>query len=203
MSDYDENKMAEYAKLSDGAYGVKDVDGYDVDNELSNSNRTVYVKDGKAVVSFRGTDLSSKKNKWKDLGNDALIAVGLQDLSSRFRKSNQITNKAIEKYGKENVSLTGHSLGGSQALYVHTKTGLDTHAFNAGISPLDVRRSGGQFTPERVLSLFKKPKYSDNAHSYVTRNDLVGGLSPLIKGLNTHIVGQKDRNAHSLKNFFR
>lgn len=201
MSGYDEVTMQEFAKLSDGAYGKKDVDGYEIDHELSNSNRTVYHKDGKAVVSFRGTDLSGSKNRWKDLGTDALLAFGLQDLSTRFQNAKKTTDQAISKYGKDNVSLTGHSLGGAQALYVHQKTGVDTHAFNPAVSPIDVRRSGGQFTPEKALSLFGKTRMKSNALSYITRNDLVGGLAPLLKGMKTHIIPQKVKSAHALKNF--
>jgi hypothetical protein len=77
-----------YAKLAAGSYGQKDVEGYDIDKELSNRNRTVYVdKDtGKAVVSFRGTDLSGS-SRWGDLGTDALIAMGLGKHSDRMKNA--------------------------------------------------------------------------------------------------------------------
>jgi hypothetical protein len=198
---FDEATMREYAQLADGAYGRKGVDGWELDTDLSNSNRAVYHKDGKAVVSFRGTDLSGSKNRWKDLGTDVLLALGLESMSTRFQNAKKTTDAALTKYGEGNVSLTGHSLGGSQALYVHQKTGLDTHAFNPGVSPLDVFRSGGQMDESFVLSGFPKKTMGRNARAYITRTDLIGGLAPLTKGLKTIVIGQKTRSPHSIKNF--
>ena len=191
------------ASLADGAYGQKEVAGHTIDKELSNGNRSVYVnnKTGKATVSFRGTDLSGKKNRWKDLGTDALVGLGLQNLSSRHRNAVKTTRLAVAKYGKDNVNLVGHSLGGSQALYAHQKTGLDAHAFNPCVSPLDVARSSGGFTGKHVASVFNKPELKSNAHLYYTKKDWIGGLAQHLTGGTHHVVKQTQKNAHSLKNF--
>jgi hypothetical protein len=204
-NDYNEDNMFQYAILSEGAYGKhgKEVEGYSIDPELSNQHRTTYVKDGKAIVAFRGTDLSGK-NKWADLGTDMLITLGLQNLSSRFRNAKKTTQKAIQKYGKENVNVTGHSLGGSTALYVNSKLGTEAHAFNPGVSPVDVQKSGGIFNINHVLGFFgKKPKVRANAHSYITGYDPISMLSPFLPNLNTHIIKKKHKNPHALKNFLR
>lgn len=125
VSDYDEDTAREMATLSDAAYKPGTVpEGWKVGKELSNENRSLFHRNGNAVVAYRGTDLSGKKNKWKDTGTDALITLGLGDLSSRLRSAKKTAYRDQEKYGKENVTLTGHSLGGSSALYAHTKTGL-------------------------------------------------------------------------------
>jgi hypothetical protein len=196
-------EMEEAAALADGAYGSRDVDGWERDEHLSNRDRTVYSREGKAVVAFRGTNLSGTTDRWRDLGADALIALGLQDLSHRFRDAKKTTKYAMDKYGDDNVTLVGHSLGGSQALHVHTKLGIDTHAFNPGISLVDVRRSGSKFGPEHVLSLFpKRSRFHDNAHAWITSGDLVGGLAPMVRGLQVSIVPKKKYvGAHSLENF--
>jgi hypothetical protein len=106
--------MKHYAQLSSAAYGGgKDMGahGYEIDPELSNRNRTLYRhKDtGKAVLAFRGTELNTN-NKMGDLGSDALLALGLHNVSSRFKNAKRATEAAINKYGKENLTLTGHSL---------------------------------------------------------------------------------------------
>ena len=69
------------AKLSSGAYAQTPlIDGWKRDTELSNENRSVYSKDGKAKVAFTGTNF--KKKRWiDDLGTDLLITAGLQDKS--------------------------------------------------------------------------------------------------------------------------
>jgi hypothetical protein len=198
-----------YAILSQAAYTrAKPVDGYTIDPQFSDRNRTLYVDDntGKAILAFRGTKLSGEpKSKWADLGADALIALGLQDLSARFRGARRATKQVITKYGKDNVVVTGHSLGGSEALYVHHRLfdKPEAHAFNAGISPVDVLRSKGIFGPEQVRSLFNKvPVWGKNVHHYITKGDIISSLSPHIKGLTTHTVPMKgSRNPHALRHF--
>jgi hypothetical protein len=200
-----------YAILAHAAYTRnKPVDGYDIDPAFSDRNRTTYVDKatGKAIIAFRGTQLSGDGgtgNRWTDLGADSLIALGLQDLSKRFQGSRRVTKQVMARYGKDNVALTGHSLGGSQALYVHHRINshLETHAFNPGISPVDVERSRGLFGPEHVASLFNKaPKFGKMAHTYITRGDLISSLAPHVRGLQVHRMPTKvKRNPHAIRNF--
>jgi hypothetical protein len=194
------DNVKHFAKLSDGAYGGKDMSsmGYEIDSELSNRNRTLYKhKDtGKAVLSFRGTELHTK-NKMKDLGTDALLAVGLHKLSSRFKNADKATKQAMDKYGKENLTLTGHSLGGSQALYANSKHGVETHAYNPGVSPTMVKKS---LFDSLSAKLFKKtPKKS--ATIYTTGKDIISGLAPLFTKAKTVLVKGKGKDPHSLSNF--
>jgi len=117
--------------MASHSYSDKIPDGYKLDSELSNRREKVYHDDnGNAVVSYRGTTLN-KKDALRDLGADALLMLGLQDKSSRFKKGVDVANKAKEKYN--NVELTGHSLGGSIANYVSSKTGLSGNAYNSGL----------------------------------------------------------------------
>jgi hypothetical protein len=202
-----------YAALAEAAYTrAKPMEGYTIDPEFSDRNRTVYIDDetGKAHIAFRGTQLSGhgkEGSRWADVGADALIALSLQDLGYRFRGARKVTKQVMEKYGgADNVVLHGHSLGGSVGLYVHSRLGKnkpEVHAFNPGVSPVDVLRSKGVFGPEHVRSLFnKKPVFGANAHSYITRGDLISSLSPYLKGLRTHVVPMKgNRNAHAIRHF--
>jgi predicted esterase YcpF (UPF0227 family) len=128
----------------------------------------------KAVVAFRGTN---PKNL-KDLGTDALIALGMGHFGSRFKNAKDATDQTIAKYGKGNVSLTGHSLGGSQALFVNSKTGLETHAFNPGVSPLE--KSPIKAVYDKVVSALFKKKTTSNAHIYTTNHDPVSAAAPYI-----------------------
>ena len=197
-----------HARLANGSYRGSAVDGYDIDHELSNRDRTVYHnKEGKAVVAFRGTDLSGRDNKWRDLGADALIGLGLQHLSKRFQGAHKTTDQTLKKYGRENVSLTGHSLGGTQSLYVHKKypdLNLETHAFNPGLSPLDVKRSKGAFHPQKLLTALGAGEFGNRVHIHAVRKDVVGALAPYLHGAKTHMYDAKIRgNPHALKNFLK
>lgn len=122
-----------YQRLAMASYHPKhaNVPGYTILNEYSGPDRTVYQNNqtGKVVVAYRGTN---PKN-WRDLTTDAAMALNLH--THRFTNSDNITKKVIERYGKGNVSLTGHSLGGSQALYFSDKYGVHSEAYNPYIHP--------------------------------------------------------------------
>ncbi len=189
----------QYAQLANAGYTGADVEGYDIDKDLSNRHRTVYVhKDtGKAVLSMAGTRLGSKKHRMADLGTDGLLALGLQSLSSRFQNSKKVARAAVEKYGEGNVSATGHSLAGSQALYLNQRLGLDAHAFNPGAPPSMVRKS---LFDKLSTSLFKKP-VTNRAVIYSTMRDPISILSPLVAGARTVRVKQTKKDPHRMDNF--
>ena len=199
--DSEEDNMHQSAVLADAAYTRQAPEGYTIDSSLSNRNRTTLVNNetGRAVMSFRGTDLKSKQNKWKDLGSDALLAVGLQELSSRFRNAKKATKEAIDKYGSDNVELVGHSLGGSQALYANSKYKVRTTALNPGVSPANARKG---MLDKLGDALFKR-KVNRNAVVYHTgAQDVISALSPLVNA-RVVTVRPKVKSAHSLANFYR
>jgi hypothetical protein len=72
---------------------------------------------------------------FRDVSTDIIMGLELEDFSSRFRKSEATTKRGIQKYGKENVTLVGHSLGGSQALEIGRKYDLETVAYNPYVGP--------------------------------------------------------------------
>lgn len=138
------NKV-DYARLSMASYekfGKRNVTGYTIDESLSNKNRVVYMAEssGEVVIAFRGTNVKD----WRDVTTDALLAFSGQKESSRFKNARKVTEQAIAKYGKERVTVTGHSLGGSQALWVSNKLGVKAHAYNPHVTAGEVL-SGASF----------------------------------------------------------
>ena len=123
-----------HANLSDLAYrSHDDADaaaralGYRVDKSLSNQNATTFVNDrGEAIVSYRGTN---PKNT-DDLAADLHIATGSRK-HKRFDEAEDLARRVKSKYG-DKVQATGHSLGGTQALHVNKKLGINAHVFNPG-----------------------------------------------------------------------
>lgn len=144
----DKEKYDTYAMLSKMAYESDDpvtalekhskesddlvAKRFRVDTHLSDKDHVTFVDSttGKAVVSFRGTDVTNTS----DLFADAAIFFGVQDHTSRFKRAVKVTDAAVAKYGKGNVDVTGHSLGGSQALYATKVTGVPSYAYNPGRS---------------------------------------------------------------------
>ena len=202
------DEQGEYAVLSKAAYDVYygDVDlankeleayglPYKIDEEHSDRNSVTIVKpDGSAVISYRGTDFTNVA----DLLADFQILMGVhsnplmqqQNAMNRFEDASVKYEKVEAKHGQP--KLTGHSLGGAQALHVARKYGGDAVVFNPGSSPFA--------EPFHTLLSNDKPQTifttGDDPISYSSymfdRNDRV------------ILVPRKDREnfySHSLVNF--
>ena len=129
-----------------GEYGLG---AYRIDDGLSDEHAVVITRpDGSAVVSYRGTDHIS------DLLPDFQIAMGyhqnkiLQRMGAaashvagdRFADARNRYTRAKEKY--DDVTLTGHSLGGQLALHTARRHGAQSIVFNPA-----AHRWPNRFTP--------------------------------------------------------
>lgn len=107
--------------------------GYHLDKKLSTEHSQVWVKKDKVIVSFRGTANKS------DLKTDLKI-ISLSRNDKRFKEAEELTKKLISMYGKKNISITGHSLGGTIGRYISSQTGIKNGVvFNAGASPFEIK----------------------------------------------------------------
>jgi hypothetical protein len=87
-------------------YGLK------LDKQLSNANHKVFIDNERnPKIVFRGS-----KNE-NDLMTDGLLAVGLENYSTRFRDAKKVVDKINKKYYNKPITSLGHSLGGSLAEY--------------------------------------------------------------------------------------
>ena len=147
-----------YARLSKGSYmtyrgenvekmlkDFKPTKNFIVDTELTNANATVFhdVKTGETVIAYRGTDPGSlnlneiektKLPNFSDLKTDGAILIGQEAKTTRFLEAEKTFQKTVNKYGKESLNLTGHSLGSAQALYIGEKFDIPSHNFNGAVS---------------------------------------------------------------------
>ncbi len=133
---------ADLAYMAKAAYHRNDMSqevyqlGYTVDEDLSDSNvsdtdhiYTTFTKNGKAVVAYRGTNPFNTS----DLHADLAISNGTYSWHGRFTGAEMAYVNAVNKYGKDNVQVTGHSLGGSQALHMGRKFGAHGAVFAPGM----------------------------------------------------------------------
>ena len=170
------------AKLANAAYsGSSEVDGWqkDLDFNSFNTEHTVYHKDGKAKIAFRGTVPTNSKDRHADY----LLSVGLQDKSNRFKRAVNTVDKVVQKYGKENVSVTGHSLGAAKAAYVSRARGVKSTGFS---------------TP---LSVFNKRTYAHH-HNVSTTADPISWVGQRTKGVGKQTRAKQTKwDPHTMSNF--
>jgi hypothetical protein len=169
---------------------------YKIDPKLSNKNAVVLKKDNDVVISYRGTDLKNPSDLLADteifLGRDK-IKIFLND---RFDDADKLYNRVKETYPTSEITLTGHSLGSAQAIYVGTKNNTRSVSFNEGTSPLDVVFS-------QVFSQFGSAEANKKQTVYITAKDIISNLSILEPYDIRYVTAKNDLNfiSHDLNYF--
>jgi hypothetical protein len=159
--------------LIDQSYNKKNEDygDYKVDRGLSDAEVKVFKHDktGQVVVAHRGT------HSLGDVYLDSQYALG-RDItgSRRYKHSADIQKKAEAKYGKENITTIGHSLGKKLA-----EVGNNSH---------EVIGVNGAFNIKDAL----KPT-ADNEFNVRSSIDAVSGLSAP-KGKNVLTIPSQTSN---------
>jgi len=144
------SRQAEGARLSNHVYdiplqgdgtlmgqgqvaGFKAPTGYKVVGALGNDSTgfqgAIYQSEsgGKYTVVYRGTNFTDMK----DLKADASIKLGGPEFKNQLKDAERLTDHAVKTYGKENVSIAGHSLGGAIATVESARLGLSAEVYNA------------------------------------------------------------------------
>ena len=114
---------------------------YFVIKKFTNKNITTFfdVENERVILSFRGTDGGNNLGmRYEDLLTDYQLAIGRLRSTKRFEEAVEMLEKVIKKYGKNNISLCGHSLGGAIADYISDIYKIPTYIYNTGSSPLSV-----------------------------------------------------------------
>lgn len=160
--------------------------GFSVDAELSNENYTTFAspEDG-AILAYRGTQIWNPS----DLLTNAAILTGTEYASGRFQEAHAVARKALDKYGRDALTLTGHSLGGTQALSASLNTKARAVVYNPAVGPGLLLRSG--------LSAFSKPEQT----IYATKDDVVPLLGRLTSANKVYVPRKDGLGAHALDNF--
>lgn len=187
----------ELARFSQAAYDPynpdNQFDDWVIDRRLSDANKTVYshVYGPEAVIAYRGTD-------WHNLSDvvaDGFIAAGDTMLSGRFMRAENTAKRAALLYGKDNLTLTGHSLGGAEALFVSRRLGITASAFNPGAAFADIRQG---LVDSFFSKFFRHSK--TKASIYTTGRDPISIGS--VFGPEKHFVKKpKSWNVHEIGNF--
>jgi hypothetical protein len=134
--------------------------GYELDRNLSDSEHIVLVNDStkQVKVAFRGTDVGT----YADLEADVQLATHGRDYDGipRFDRALNRFEQAQRKFDGYEFTVTGHSLGGSQAMWVarHHPT-VKAKVFNPGITGLTSKQAthtGGRNLINRMFHMRDK-----------------------------------------------
>lgn len=180
--------LSESAYLKDPAKAQEFLDSKGANLEVIPEYTTDFMTtaidaDGRVIVAFRGTEPTNIA----DVYNDIRI---IQGSKRHFKTERNALDKIVEKFGKENVELTGHSLGGNKAIELGKQLGLDTETFN----PLIGRDSLSSRHPNTTNKIWGTT--DDVASQLAGLGDFeVNRVRPLKTTLNP-IEG------HEMKNFF-
>ena len=115
-------------------------------------------KSGKFVMAFRGTE----QHSISDWLND--VSIGFKNINEQYNDAKEFLEKAIKDYGVtiDNLTLTGHSLGGILTQQVGATYGIKGYAFNP-------------YGTDRLLSLPQSP------FDGIVKNSLYGLLTSLVE----------------------
>jgi hypothetical protein len=207
-----EDKMKKYAVFAKAAYGsdnsghnYQKIAGYHIDNRFTNENRVLYASDtdpNEAVYSFRGTDVKNVH----DIGTDVLNTVGLNAFSARQQNSIRAAKGAAAQYS--NLTLSGHSAGGFEALAASKAIGDDkvkTVVFSPHVNYWQGLESNVTGLATKFHNFFFPPKapIQSNTYIYKTSTDVVTAyINSTYR--NAHISTVKELtplNPHSMENF--
>ncbi len=108
--------------------------GYEVvgslGNEKSGFQGAIYrnVTTDKYTVVYRGTTYENLRDT---ATNADVVSQRGPDLERQLGDARRLTDHAISQYGKDNVTIAGHSLGGGIAQVESARTGLRAETYNA------------------------------------------------------------------------
>ena len=106
---------------------ANNMQGYKLDNELSDHNQSIYFhpEKRKLLYSVTGT------HNLSDVGTDFYLAAGHLKDTTRYKKAHQGLRDAKKKYGVDKATIVGHSLGGTIAGYI-ASDGDSVHTLDKG-----------------------------------------------------------------------
>jgi hypothetical protein len=141
-------KLQKVKKLVKASYRNEDKNVSELKRDKSLSGKRVQVyynnQTGQSVVVHRGTA------SLKDWATDAALAVGYER-GNRFKHANKIQMQAEQKYGRQNVTTIGHSLGGRIAEKVGKKSS-QIITYNKAATPISIREK----TPTKQIDIRTK-----------------------------------------------
>jgi hypothetical protein len=180
---------------------IGDLKDFEMDDELSTKDDLVLhnAKTGETVISYRGTTddpVGKPKNFVQDWLVNGQIAGGSTH-TSRAKTAEKQADQVIQKYGKQNLVVTGHSQGGGISYHIATKYDLEGHHYNPAINHSNVAQAGKYANNKNAQTIYKTHldfasplAYSKNLKKSNTTVHTVGTIKGMDSPVSTHSIDQ-------------
>eukprot|EP00230_Micromonas_polaris_P011537 CAMPEP_0197133466 /NCGR_PEP_ID=MMETSP1390-20130617/25893_1 /TAXON_ID=38833 /ORGANISM="Micromonas sp., Strain CCMP2099" /LENGTH=292 /DNA_ID=CAMNT_0042576161 /DNA_START=256 /DNA_END=1131 /DNA_ORIENTATION=- len=160
--------------------GISKLTGINATKPNSNEER----KSSKSAACFRETLVNGQ------------IAGGSTH-TSRAKTAEKQADKVIQKYGKQNLSVTGHSQGGGISYHIATKYDLEGHHYNPAINHSNIVQAGKFANNKNAQNIYKTHldfasplAYSKNLKKSNTTVHTVGTIKGMDSPVSTHSIDQ-------------
>ena len=180
---------------------IGDLKDFEMDDELSTKDDLVLhnAKTGETVISYRGTTddpVGKPKNFVQDWLVNGQIAGGSTH-TSRAKTAEKQAYRVIQKYGKQNLVVTGHSQGGGISYHIATKYDLEGHHYNPSINHSNVAQAGKYANNKNAQNIYKTHldfasplAYSKHLKKSNTTVHTVGTIKGMDSPVSTHSIDQ-------------
>ena len=180
---------------------IGDLKDFEMDDELSTKDDLVLhnAKTGETVISYRGTT-DDPVGKPKHFVQDWLVngqIAGGSTHTSRAKTAEKQADQVIQKYGKQNLVVTGHSQGGGISYHIATKYDLEGHHYNPAINHSNVAQAGKYANNKNAQNIYKTHldfasplAYSKNLKKSNTTVHTVGTIKGMDSPVSTHSIDQ-------------
>ena len=179
---------------------IDDLQGFSVGKELSTIDNLVFYNPvtKETRISYRGTTDRPLRTKsflrdWKTNGQ----ITGGSTHSTRVRQADRQFDKVVNKYGKQNLTTSGHSQGGHVSYEVAVKHDIPGHHFNPAINTTQLSKAKqyagnkSEQTIYKTVTDFASPlAYSKELKKSNTKVKVVQNVPGLDGLVETHPINQ-------------
>jgi len=191
---------------SDNYLAQEGIPDWKIDADLSNDKGIVAhnEKTGEAKLAFRGTD----RNNLGDLDVDARIYLGTENNHPHFTEARKQAREMINKYGKENSSVAGYSLGGNKSWVIGNEFDIPSTGFNSYIGKNivnrpDVNMGQSKHTIIRtqddlpsIQATYLEGKGNTEVKTVETRGGNMKALNPFKAHADTNFISNEGRSGN-------
>jgi len=175
---------------------IDDLDGFKVDESLSSRDNLVLHNEitGETHIAYRGTTDKMSGQFFKDWKVNGEIAGGSTH-TTRVKDAQVQFDSVASKYGKNNLTVSGHSQGGHLSWEIGVRNDVEGFHYNPAINSTQVRDAGRYSGNISEQAIFKQPldfasplAYNKNLAKSNTNLNIVHNIYGKDSVIDTHSI---------------